>query len=77
MLLLHLFYSFFALLLCNATQAHPGIIVYRHAHETVAEAEKGIADYLRYFNKERPHQELDNRTPDDVFFERKPLAKAA
>ncbi len=51
--------------------------VYRHAHETVAEAEKGIADYLRYFNEERPHQELDNRTPDDVFFERKPLAKAA
>ena len=51
--------------------------VYRHAYETVAEAEKRIADYLRYFNEERPQQGLDNRTPDDVFFERKPLAKAA
>ncbi len=51
--------------------------VYRHAYETVAEAEKGIADYLRYFNEERPHQGLDNRTPDDVFYERKPLPKAA
>ena len=51
--------------------------VYRHAYETVAEAGKGIADYLRYFNEERPHQGLDNRTPDDVFYKRKPLPKAA
>ena len=51
--------------------------VYRHRYETVGEAEKRIADYLRYFNEERPHQGLDNRTPDDVFFERKPLPKAA
>ena len=51
--------------------------VYRHRYETVREAEKRIADYLRYFNEERPHQGLDNRTPDDVFFERKPLPKAA
>ena len=26
--------------------------VYRHAYETVGEARKGIADYLRYFNEE-------------------------
>ena len=51
--------------------------VYRRAYETVAEARKGIADYLRYFNEERPHQGLDNRTPDDVFYKRKPLPKAA
>ena len=35
------------------------------------------ADYLRYFNQERPHQELDNRTPDDIFYKRKPLPIAA
>ena len=51
--------------------------VYRRAYETVVEAGKGIADYLRYFNEERPHQGLDNRTPDDVFYKRKPLPKAA
>ena len=51
--------------------------VYWHAYETVGEAKKGIADYLRYFNEERPHQGLDNRTPDDVFYKRKPLPKAA
>ncbi len=51
--------------------------VYRRAYDTVVEARKGIADYLRYFNEERPHQGLDNRTPDDVFYKRKPLPKAA
>ena len=38
---------------------------------------KGIANYLRYFNEERPHQGLGNRTPDDVFFKPKPLNRAA
>ena len=47
------------------------------ACETVAEAGKGIAESLRYFNEERPHQGLDNRTPDDVFYKRKPLPKTA
>ncbi len=51
--------------------------VYRRAYDTVAEARKGIADYLRYFNEERPHQGLDDRTPDDVYYRRKPLTKAA
>ncbi len=51
--------------------------VYRRAYDTVAEARKAIADYLRYFNEERPHQGLDNRIPNDVFYKRKPLPKAA
>ena len=51
--------------------------VYRRAYETVGEAKKGIADNLRCFNEERPHQGLDNRIPDDVFYKRKPLPKAA
>ncbi len=37
--------------------------VYRHAYETVAEAEKGIADYLRYFNAERPTRRLTTEHP--------------
>ncbi len=51
--------------------------VYRRACDSVSEARKGIADYLRYFNEERPHQGLDNMTPDDVYYRRKPLTKAA
>ncbi len=38
--------------------------VYRRAYDAVSEARKGVADYLRYFNEERPRQGLDNRTPD-------------
>ena len=37
--------------------------VYQRAYETVAQARMRIADYLRYFNEERPHQGLDSRTP--------------
>ncbi len=36
-----------------------------------------LAAYVRYFNEERPHQGLDNPTPDDVYYRRKPLTKAA
>ena len=51
--------------------------VYRHAYETVGQAKKRIADYLHYFNEERPHQALDDRAPNEVFYQRKPLPKAA
>ena len=34
--------------------------VYRRAYETVSEARKGIAGYLRYFNEEHPHIPLFN-----------------
>ncbi|MXW63593.1 MAG: transposase [Bacteroidetes bacterium SB0662_bin_6] len=42
--------------------------VYRRAHKTVAKARKEIADYLGCFDEERPHQGLDNRTPDEVYY---------
>ena len=51
--------------------------VYRHAYETVARTRTWIADYLRYFNEEHPRQGFDNRTPEGVFYKRKPLTKAA
>ena len=47
------------------------------AHKTVQEARKRIAAYLHYFNKKCSGQSLDNRTPDDVFYKRKPLPIAA
>ncbi len=48
-----------------------------HAYATPAEARERIADYIRYFNEERPHQGLDNMTPNDVYYRRKPLPEAA
>lgn len=41
--------------------------VYLHAYATVTEAQRGIGRYLGYYNGERFHQGLDNRTPDEVY----------
>ena len=41
--------------------------VYLKAYSTVREAQQGIGSYLRFFNEVRPHQALDNRTPQEVF----------
>ena len=42
--------------------------VYRCACETVSEARKEIAEYLCYLQRRTPHQGLDNRTPEYVFY---------
>jgi len=51
--------------------------VYLKAYESVTEARKSIGEYLRYFNEERRHSSLGRRTPNVVFYDRKPLPKAA
>ena len=42
------------------------LFLYRHAHAI----ERPLRRYRAWFNEERAHQGLDQRTPDDVFFER-------
>ena len=37
--------------------------IYRHTYETVAQAKKGMADCLRYFNEERPTRDLTTERP--------------
>ena len=51
--------------------------VYLKAYESVGHARKSIDHYFRYFNAERRHQSLGRRTPDDVFYNHKPLPRAA
>ncbi len=51
--------------------------VYRRACDSVSEARKSVADYIRYINEEHPHQGLDNMTTTYVYYRRKPLTKAA
>lgn len=51
--------------------------VYLHAYQNVREAVSGIKNYFDYFNTKRRHQSLDRRTPDEVFYEHKPVAIAA
>jgi len=42
--------------------------VYLHAYDTVAEAQKGIRKWMRFYNMIRRHQGLDDQTPDSVYF---------
>ncbi len=41
--------------------------VYLKAYETVAEARLGMANYFRFYNRERRHQGLNRQTPDQVY----------
>ena len=51
--------------------------VYLHAYDSVTAARTGITRYLAFYNTRRPHQSLDGRTPDTVYFNHPPLAAAA
>jgi len=41
--------------------------VYLHAFETGSEARKGIEEWIRNYNEERPHSFLDDRTPHEAY----------
>lgn len=41
--------------------------VYLHAFETSSETRKGIGSWIEYYNQERPHSSLDDRTPDEAY----------
>ena len=43
--------------------------VYTHAYEDGWQARSRIGIYFRFFNRERPHQSLDNCTPHEVYTE--------
>jgi putative transposase len=42
--------------------------IYLHAHETVRELKAALARYFEFYNVRRIHQNLDYRTPDEVYF---------
>ena len=43
--------------------------VYLHAYATVAEAKAGISSWLDFYNTERQHQSLGDRTPRHIYQE--------
>jgi putative transposase len=51
--------------------------VYLHAYDSVGEARQSIGRYLEFYNARRPHTALDQRTPDQAYFDRLPLRTAA
>ena len=46
--------------------------VYLKAYDTVADAKANLGRYLDFYNARRPHQTLDGKTPDTVYFENLP-----
>ena len=51
--------------------------VYLHAYDTVADAKAGLARYIDFYNRRRPHRALDGVTPDTVYFDLLPVPLAA
>ena len=41
--------------------------VYLKAYDTVAQAKKGIGQWLDFYNSKRPHQSFKYRTPNEVY----------
>ncbi len=41
--------------------------IYLQAYETISDAQQGVARYLTFYNRIRPHRALDGRTPDRVY----------
>ena len=44
--------------------------IYLHDYTDGIEARRGLDRYFRFYNIERPHQSLGNRTPADWYFGR-------
>ncbi len=42
--------------------------VYLHAYDSVSAARADIAQYMDWFNNERPHSSLERLTPDEAYF---------
>ena len=43
--------------------------VYLHAYDSVSEAKQKIANYLDFYNRQRPHSTLDGQTPDSFYYQ--------
>jgi putative transposase len=51
--------------------------VYLHAYASVSEARASLGRYLDFYNRGRPHSSLDRRTPDEAYFDPRPMKAAA
>lgn len=42
--------------------------VYLKAYDSVSNAKAHLGTYLNFFNTRRPHQSLDGKTPDTIYY---------
>ena len=46
--------------------------VYLHACDSVSDAKNGLGKYFTWYNQNRPHTALDDKTPDEFYFDNLP-----
>ena len=51
--------------------------VYLRAYESVSDAKAHLGVYFHKYNTRRPHQSLDGKTPDEIYFNNLPQEKLA
>ena len=52
--------------------------IYMHSFDTGKALRRGLAGWIEYYNQERGHSSLDDRTPDEVYYDLPhPFAEAA
>jgi len=51
--------------------------IYLHAYATPREVTTALTRYFRFYNERRVHQNLDYRTPDEMYFGTDTTKKAA
>lgn len=51
--------------------------VYLHAYDTVSAAKAGLQRYFTRYNQLRPHSSLDDKTPDEFYYENLPALPQA
>ena len=51
--------------------------IYLHAYETPREVKAALARYFSFYNAARPHQSLEYRTPDELYFGTTEMKEAA
>jgi putative transposase len=51
--------------------------VYLRAYDSVSAARADVAEFLRWYNAERPHSKVDRFTPDEAYFAGLPQLKLA
>lgn len=44
--------------------------VFLNSYQNLEETAQGLTHYFNFYNHERPHQAIDNRTPDQLYFGR-------
>ena len=43
--------------------------IYLHAFESGSEMRQGLKRWINYYNTERPHSSLDDKTPDEAYWQ--------